>query len=329
MPAVSPAAYRRETESCSLGGTRALLISVRLYFSDGYCSSYRFIEDISAEPSMAAQDDKGAFDGNSNKPPVYAIGLQPHRNDVFPAPLPSGVPMPPGYVPTQVPVMMPVPQRPPGCPPGLEYLTQIDQLIVNQKVELAEAILGWETNNKYMIKNSVGQQVFYAAEENDCCNRQFCGPLRSFVLHVQDNFGQEVITITRPLRCGSCCCPCCLQELEVQSPPGIPVGYVVQDWHLYLPKFTIQNERKEPVLKIVGPFCPCKCCADVNFEVKSLDETAMVGRITKQWTGFLREACTDADNFGIEFPMDLDVKMKAVMLGACFLIDFMFFEHNK
>lgn len=46
----------------------------------------------------------------------------------------------------------------------------------------------------------------------------------------------------------------------------------------------------------------------------------MVGKISKQWGGFLREAYTDADNFGIQFPLDLDVKMKAAMLGACFLI---------
>lgn len=29
-------------------------------------------------------------------------------------------------------------QPPPNCPPGLEYLTQIDQLIVKQQVELLE-----------------------------------------------------------------------------------------------------------------------------------------------------------------------------------------------
>ncbi len=45
-----------------------------------------------------------------------------------------------------------------------------------------------------------------------------------------------------------------------------------------------------------------------------------VGRISKQWTGFIKETLTDADNFGINFPMDLDVRMKAVLLGACFLI---------
>ena len=34
---------------------------------------------------------------------------------------------------------MPVPQETvPGCPPGLEYLTQVDQLLVNQQIELLE-----------------------------------------------------------------------------------------------------------------------------------------------------------------------------------------------
>lgn len=37
---------------------------------------------------------------------------------------------------------MPTPQETiPGCPPGLEYLTQIDQLLVNQQVELFEGEL--------------------------------------------------------------------------------------------------------------------------------------------------------------------------------------------
>lgn len=45
-----------------------------------------------------------------------------------------------------------------------------------------------------------------------------------------------------------------------------------------------------------------------------------VGKISKQWSGLVREMFTDADFFGINFPMDLDVRMKAVMLGACMLI---------
>lgn len=52
-----------------------------------------------------------------------------------------------------------------------------------------------------------------------------------------------------------------------------------------------------------------------------------MGKISKQWSGLVREMFTDADFFGITFPMDLDVRMKAVMLGACFLIVSSFYFH--
>lgn len=58
-------------------------------------------------------------------------------------------------------------QRPnpiPGVPVGLEYLLQVDQLLVQQKPSLLEAFVGWDTNNKYVIMNSANQQVYYAAE---------------------------------------------------------------------------------------------------------------------------------------------------------------------
>ena len=51
--------------------------------------------------------------------------------------------------------------------------------------------------------------------------------------------------------------------------------------------------------------------------------------VTKQWTGLVKEAFTDADNFSLTFPIDLDVKIKATLLGAVFLIDFMFFEKKN
>ena len=36
---------------------------------------------------------------------------------------------------------MPAPQAPMGCPPGLEYLTAIDQVLVQQQIELLEGML--------------------------------------------------------------------------------------------------------------------------------------------------------------------------------------------
>lgn len=58
-------------------------------------------------------------------------------------------------------------------------------------------------------------------------------------------------------------------------------------------------------LRIEGPVCTYSICGDVEFQVLSPDGSTEVGKISKQWSGLLREAFTDADNFGISFPMDL------------------------
>lgn len=87
---------------------------------------------------------------------------------------------------------MNMPQGPANCPPGLEYLSLIDQLLVHQKVELLEVFTGFETNNKFTIKNSIGQKVYHAVEDNDCLTRNCCGPMRPFEMKILDNYGNQV-----------------------------------------------------------------------------------------------------------------------------------------
>jgi len=211
-------------------------------------------------------------------------------------------------------------------PPGLEYLAMVDQLLIKQKVEIFEAFTGFESSNKYKVLNSLGQEVFYAKEETDCCTRQCCGPSRPFDMRITDNQEREVMHLVRPLRCQSCCFPCCLQELEVQAPPGTVVGYVEQKWSLFYPKFVIKTADGEEIMEMEGPLCGCECCSDVDFNINSSVDGSEVGRISKQWSGLGKEIFTDADNFGVSFPLDLDVKVKATILGATFLLDFMYFE---
>jgi len=239
-----------------------------------------------------------------------------------------GVVVPPGQE-----FWMAIPPAPVGCPPGLEYLAQIDQLIVKQQSELLEVMTGWETNNKYKIKNSLGQNVYFALEDSGTCMRQCCGEARAFDMKILDNAQNEVIHLFRPLRCGWCCFPCCdMQEIQVMAPPGTPVGYIVQKWSICTPwcspVFEICDANRTPILLIKGPGMVCECCSDIDFRVIALDGTTEVGKVTKQWTGATKELFTDADTFSINFPMDLDVKAKATMLGAAMLIDFMFFEHS-
>jgi len=232
-------------------------------------------------------------------------------------------------------------QRPteqyPGCPPGLEYLTQLDQVLVHQQVELFEALTNIETNNRYMIKNSLGQQCYYAYEETDLCMRICCGPRRGFQFHIVDNLGNPVMRLTREFKCCAGCCwcadaDCCGFEVEVESPPGNVIGKIRQRTSFWIPHFDIRNEASETMLKIKGPCCVCSgpcCTCDFPFEILSTSGDDTIGAITKQYSGFVKECVTKANNFSVTFPKDLDVKMKALMLGATFLIDMMFFEIKK
>lgn len=117
---------------------------------------------------------------------------------------------------------MPLPSAPPmpECPPGLEYLAHLNQLLVHQQLELVEVLTGFETNNKYQVKNSLGQPAYYAAEENDWLTRNCMRSARPFKITIVDNFGRPVMRLERPLRCQACCCFCCLQNMRVYSPPG-------------------------------------------------------------------------------------------------------------
>ncbi|RWS31109.1 phospholipid scramblase 2-like protein [Leptotrombidium deliense] len=228
--------------------------------------------------------------------------------------------------------MMGMPAHQQDIPPGLAYLTNVSEVLVQQQVDLLEVFSGYETNNKYVVKNAANQQIYFAAEvnlelflelkENDACHRWCCGPIRPFQMKIMDNTGLEVMRLHRPYRCTSCWFPCCLQKIEVFAPPGTLVGYVKQNWSICGPSFSVQNAAEETLYKISGPCCTCGCvcCRDVKFTLIDKKSGDDIGKIVKQWSGVVQEGYTDADNFSVQFPQTIEVKMKAVLLAACFLI---------
>uniref|UniRef100_A0A1I8F3X7 Phospholipid scramblase n=1 Tax=Macrostomum lignano TaxID=282301 RepID=A0A1I8F3X7_9PLAT len=152
----------------------------------------------------------------------------------------------------------------PGCPRGLEYLSQLDQLIIKQKKETFEVISGFEMQNRYSVQNSTGQQVFFARESSDNCVRQCCGPQRSFELFVEDYQGNEVLRISRPYKCVCChqvcsCANCCFDESRRQ---GCYIGRVVQAYGGCRPVYQIKDEADATVL-VGGPiYTKCYCPGD-------------------------------------------------------------------
>lgn len=72
-------------------------------------------------------------------------------------------------------------------------------------------------------------------------------------------------------------------------------------------------------MKILLRFQFFDCClTGSESQIVSLDGTE-VGRISKDWSGL------DVDYFGLSFPMNLDVRIKAILLGASMLIVIKFY----
>jgi len=224
-----------------------------------------------------------------------------------------------------------------SCPEGLQYLAVLDKIVVKQKKELLEVITGWEQANRYVVLNSFGQQVYFALESSSTLMRQCCGPAREFEMKLTDYSGTEIISMERPFNyCamyGKCCpsAECCLDVIEIMSPSIGLLGYIRQEASGCSTSFLIQDESETTLLQIHGPGLCCNFSlgTDLEYEICSADGTVKIGTLSKNWSGFLQEYATDADTFAVTFPMDLLVKAKALLLGAVFLIDFMFFEDNQ
>lgn len=215
-----------------------------------------------------------------------------------------------------------------GSSGGLEALASTDMVFVKEQVKLLETFCCCELNNEYDVLNNRGKKIFTAKEKTCWCTRYFCGPCRPFTIEICDLQGNVCLTIKRPLRVCHCCCPTCCQQITVLDAQLQPVGFVSQQCSLKRPMFEIQSKDSECLFLIKGP---CRCipyCCRTDFKITSQDGYSKVGRLTKKWSGGLKEMFTDADNFGVEFPVHLNVDIKSTILAAVFLIDFMYFEES-
>jgi len=198
-------------------------------------------------------------------------------------------------------------------------LAGVDQVRVRQKRELAEIFTGWETRNRYEIDDASGQPLFFAGETGGGIGafflRQWFGSKRPFTIEVKDHAGTTVLTVKRPWRWF-------FARAEIFDATGRLLGAIQQKFSILTRHFEVEGPTGAVGAELVGPFFK-----PWTFEVRVRGQT--VGKITKKWSGLLKEAFTDADNFGMELGPGVDDRLRPLLLGATFLIDFAYFEKNN
>ncbi|CAK9293869.1 unnamed protein product [Gordionus sp. m RMFG-2023] len=209
---------------------------------------------------------------------------------------------------------------------SINDLCNVTSLLIKQKVKSIEVILGVEVENKYHVFDNFGRLLFLAFERSNFWARNCLGSQRAFEIFVTNPLSAVCFVCEREYTC------CCAETVTVKSPFQQPIATVDRNFPpICKPDFTVKDALNKPILKIRGPVITSSIFGgDVVFKIFSAAAPSVqIGKITKKYSGFFKEAFTDADNFSIEMPFDLDVRFKAALLGATFLIDFVFYESER
>jgi len=197
----------------------------------------------------------------------------------------------------------------------VERLSSISSLVVSQQKEWGEILTGFETKNRYTISDMSGRRLYLAAEKTgSTLLRWFLKALRPFTIAVLTEDGQVVLQVMRPFRFY-------FHRAEVVDSQGQSLGVIKRRFSILRRIYSVFNSSGEEVYQLFGPILH-----PWTFQIRN--DEGEYGKITKKWSGLLKEGFTDADNFGVMLPAAWDVKLKALFLGAVFLIDFVHFENK-
>ncbi len=197
----------------------------------------------------------------------------------------------------------------------MNELARADSLAIHQIKEWGEILSGFETRNNYRVVDPSGEEVLLVGEEpGSVLVRLFLKAARPFTLRAVSG-GETALVLRRPFRFY-------FSHLDVLDGSGARLGSVTREFAVLRRVYTVRDASERELFTLFGPlFRPW------TFQIMS--DGREVGLIQKQWSGMMKEAFSDADNFGVTFPRDADPETKSLLLGAVFLIDFVHFENRS
>jgi len=190
---------------------------------------------------------------------------------------------------------------------------------VGQIKEWGEILTDWETANRYRLSLPDGSS-FMAGEVSSGFGafllRGFLKNKRPFAIEIRDERGALQLVAKRPWAWF-------FARLEVRAADGRSLGVVQQRFSIFKKRYDLSDPSGQVFATLEGPLLK-----PWTFHVKGQSGQAW-GLIKKKWSGLLKEAFSDADNFGVQLSDALSVEQRFVCLGATFLIDFVHFEDRS
>lgn len=199
-----------------------------------------------------------------------------------------------------------------NCPYGLEFLSVIDTVQINQT-----KIMPGNSRPSFMVSNHTGQYIYEVDVRSNCISNFFCASRRKYEMSILNGDHVEVMHFSRPSEIHG------RRSMEVFAPFDTLIGKVTEG-RGPLPYFVIMDSTNEVLFRVEAIAGPPDC-KTYTFGIMPTDGDNLIGKIKQETCGtlkkILRENCIT-----INFYINLDAKIKALVLGASFLIDLIFFE---
>jgi len=180
-------------------------------------------------------------------------------------------------------------------------------------------LINFEGKNKYRLTNRLGDQIGFAYESSHSffrfITRQICGSHRPMEITCLDEQQKEMMVMKRPFFFF-------FSDMEVMS-HGLTIGSIHRRFGIIYKKYILRDARGNAFAYIQSPLWRLW-----TFNIFNLAGHE-IGVITKKWGGALKEIFTDADRFGVQLPVSLNDKQKAVVFAAALAIDMDFFDNNN
>ncbi len=193
------------------------------------------------------------------------------------------------------------------------------RILVHQIKEWGEILVGFESRNRYELKDESGALIGYAAEEGGgfgrAVGRQLFGSGRKATIHVLDAQGKEVARGDKPFTWF-------FHRVEVFA-DGRKLGAIHRRFTLLHRRFTVETADGRELFTVDSPFLQI-------WTFKLLFKGQEVGVIKKKWGGMLKEMFSDADVFGLEYDDLPELEaVRPLLIFATLLVDFVCFENNR
>uniref|UniRef100_A0A034V927 Phospholipid scramblase n=2 Tax=Bactrocera TaxID=47832 RepID=A0A034V927_BACDO len=206
---------------------------------------------------------------------------------------------------------------------GYDFLTELPSVHIEQTFELNESLTSVSSENRYVVRSPLGDAIYAASESSTSNNRLLWGAARPFQMHLLDKTHQEALLFRKQFALGAMCCH--PKNLEVWTPPGNLMGRVVHSPTFLRPEYFIQDGvTGEPIFCIEGPensgFC-CFCLPKESF-FKIHSGGDLRASIDHKWVAGKSQYTTNIYYSDTK----LSAKDRALILGAAFLMEYMYFQ---